>query len=140
MTDGDQVKELVRRLAEVREDVEGVFSGSHSIKFLWRSVARGVDYAAQAARLAALEEKVHRLGEFFYAERAFNVDPQLRLTRAYWCYVFVASSALLEWAEDMDREFRKGSGFDRAERQSAVRRYLDAIGRAKGLEQKLLSE
>jgi hypothetical protein len=131
------LSQVARKLAEIQETIEEIFESAHSVKFLFRSAIKGVDYARRAAKLARLEDEVHALGASFYESGFAFSSPQARLTRTYWCYVLLATSALTEWAEDLDREFREEEGYDRRERQFALRRYLDAIGRSKEIARRL---
>lgn len=135
--DATTLPNVMRKLDEACEVLEKVFSESHSFKFLVRSAASGVDYLGYWRKLTAVQATVHELGSLLYPGDDLHLSRGAHLERLYWCYVYIASSVLAEWAARSDREFREGERYKDRDKQAAVRRYLNAIKEAKRLRKQL---
>lgn len=127
---------LMRELEGACETLERVFSETHSFGFLVRA-SSGVNYLEYWRSLAAVQETVHNLGSLLFPGDEVRLDQDLYLERMYWCYVYIASSVLAEWAARSDREFREGKPYRNRDKQAAIRRYLNAIKEAKRLRKEL---
>ena len=123
--------DAISQLQRISDELEKLFCEISSLRSVFRHLLRGRDFEGQMRRAEVLESRVHALRSSCFSYVGPSSSRRLRPFKVYWCYIFLAASALAEiTARDQD-ELLTGVRSTHGYRQESINRFGVAIDGAK---------